>query len=252
MSNSYRLAAYFAILELKRKYRRTILGTFWQTAAFGFFILLMGIVWSKVWNANIAEFLPYLSSGIITWTFISSSMNDSCLSITAGEGYIKNYQIEPLVFPLTAVIRNFLNLLHNLVIYIVILVYFQRGIDYDALVAFFIGLCILMPSTYFTCAVISYVVVRFRDVQQLIALFTQVALFVTPIFFETKNVGGGASKWYFDYNLLYQFAKLIREPLLNRLPDYWTYFFTILYLIFSYIIYKIILKKYTHRIVYWI
>ena len=59
----------FSILDIKQKYRGSILGPLWITISMAIFIFFVGLVYARLFNQPLTEMLPYLCadlcSGII-------------------------------------------------------------------------------------------------------------------------------------------------------------------------------------------
>src|ERR1700724_1163805 len=65
-------------LEVKRRYRRTIIGPFWSAISLGLFIGAMGTVGVGLWKQDIGTYLPYLATGMLIWIMISTMITESC------------------------------------------------------------------------------------------------------------------------------------------------------------------------------
>src|SRR5271168_4472712 len=65
-------------LDIKRRYRRTTIGPFWTSITLAVYVLTVGTVGAAIWNQNIYDYLPFLVSGIVVWTLISSIILESC------------------------------------------------------------------------------------------------------------------------------------------------------------------------------
>src|SRR5271166_4726826 len=75
--------------EVKRRYRRTMIGPFWSSLSLAVFVAALGVVWSQLWNLNIKEYLPYLTSGLICWLLFSAFVTEGCTVFIANESLIK-------------------------------------------------------------------------------------------------------------------------------------------------------------------
>ena len=49
--------------EVKRRYRRTVLGPFWATLSIGMFIGGMAWIWAPLFKTDVSSYLPFLSAG---------------------------------------------------------------------------------------------------------------------------------------------------------------------------------------------
>ena len=64
--------------EVRLRYTRTIIGPFWETISLGILLFTLSYLWSKLWGAQVSEYLPYLVSGMVLWRFINLILNDGC------------------------------------------------------------------------------------------------------------------------------------------------------------------------------
>src|SRR5438309_10366730 len=80
--------------DIRQRYRRSVLGPFWITLSMGIFILLLGVIYSRIFGVDIAVYLPYLTLGYILWGFISQTTMDSCGAFQEGERIIKQIKLD--------------------------------------------------------------------------------------------------------------------------------------------------------------
>src|ERR1700760_4678535 len=81
---NYQLWGRIGWLDVKRKYRRTKIGPFWNTLTLGVYICSVGLVGSGLWGQEIRSYLPYLTSGMLVWTFLSAVIIESCMLFVQG------------------------------------------------------------------------------------------------------------------------------------------------------------------------
>src|SRR3954451_22750378 len=62
--------------DVRQRYRRSLIGQFWMTISMGATILGIGLVFSIILKRSIQDYLPFLATGMIIWTFLSQSVND--------------------------------------------------------------------------------------------------------------------------------------------------------------------------------
>src|ERR1700733_9642855 len=51
--------------DIRQRYRRSVLGPFWITLSMGIFLLLLGVIYSRLFHMDLPTYLPYLSLGFI-------------------------------------------------------------------------------------------------------------------------------------------------------------------------------------------
>lgn len=217
---SWRMWSYMAFADIRRRYRRTVIGPFWTTLNLAIFIISMGFLFSSLWKTNIEEFLPYFSSGFICWTLTATIITESCATFTSVEGLLKQIALPYASFSWLVLARNLLVFLHQIVIYICIAFIFHISVTaytfliIPALFLFFLTASWLAMLLGLLCA-------RFRDVQQVVGSLLQISMFVTPIFWPVSQLGGGTRAYLLvNANPLYHYVSVIRQPLLGIAPSF--------------------------------
>jgi lipopolysaccharide transport system permease protein len=159
--------------------------------------------------------MPYVSLGLVLWTFISGSANEACGAFQESDRIIKQLRIPYSAFVLRVVWRNIIVLLHTITLYIPIALTFSVELRLTGLLAL-PGLFFLLWNQVWLGIVIAIVSVRYRDVPQLVATALQITMFATPIMWPVATLGGDT--WIVDVNPAYHLIELIRAPLLGTAP----------------------------------
>ena len=73
--------SYGAWIDLKNKYRRTVLGLGWNFLALAITMLIMTIIWSKIFEMEMNKLFSYIFNGFAIFFFIINSLNGSCYSL---------------------------------------------------------------------------------------------------------------------------------------------------------------------------
>src|SRR5205085_8658147 len=60
-----------ARMDIRQRYRRSVLGPFWITISMVIWILAIGPLYSLLLGVGSKEFIPYLAMGIISWGLVS-------------------------------------------------------------------------------------------------------------------------------------------------------------------------------------
>ncbi len=119
--NGFRAWRVWTILgwdDIRQRYRRSILGPFWITLSMGVFILLLGVIYGRLFHMDLPTYLPYLSLGFIVWGFMSAVANDSCVAFHESGRIIKQIKLPFAIYIFRAVYRNFIVFLHTIIIFI--------------------------------------------------------------------------------------------------------------------------------------
>ena len=63
----YELWSRFAFHDIRQRFRRSVLGPFWLTLSMGILVATLGLVFSALFQQDVAKTLPYIATGIIFW-----------------------------------------------------------------------------------------------------------------------------------------------------------------------------------------
>lgn len=64
--------------ETRLRYQRTVIGPFWTTLSLGIFVGVMGVIWAQLWKMDTKTYMPFLTSGLITWFLFSVMVTEGC------------------------------------------------------------------------------------------------------------------------------------------------------------------------------
>ncbi|HCN6033366.1 TPA: O89/O101/O162 family O-antigen export ABC transporter permease subunit, partial [Escherichia coli] len=62
-------------LELRQRYKRSIVGPFWITLSMAVLIIALGVIYGELFKLEVKEYLPMLAVGLVFWNFISGVIN---------------------------------------------------------------------------------------------------------------------------------------------------------------------------------
>lgn len=249
---AWRIWVTMAVSEIRRRYRRTLLGPFWVTLSIAIFIGCIGVIFPKLWHTDIKTYLPFFSSGYIIWIFVSSIITEGCGTFIDCVGLLKQTTLPYSVYANNVVARNLLVLFHHLVVYVIIMLCFSVPITLSTLLLI-PGLVILSMTGSWFCLLLGLFASRFRDVKQLVTSLLQISMFVTPIFWSPSQLVAGSSvQFWIAANPLYHFIQIVRMPLLGQQPTLMDWGMTIGICFIGWIITLHLLGKYKRHLIFWL
>src|SRR6185437_1007560 len=62
------------------------------------------IVFHKLFDMDVADYGPFLLSGLTTWSYIASAISQGCETFYAGEPYIRQHPAPLAIYPLRTVL----------------------------------------------------------------------------------------------------------------------------------------------------
>ena len=208
----WRLCWTLGWLDVKLRYRGSILGPFWLTASTAVMVASMGVIYAFLFKMNLHEYLPFLSLSLVLWGFISGMVNDSTQCFTQSESMIRSIRMPFTVHAARVVIRNLLVLAHNVVVILVVFALFRLWPGL-AMLQIIPGLLLWLLDGIAACILLGALGARFRDITPIIGSILQIVFFITPIIWKPELMKHGR-RWL-PLNPFYDLLEIVRRPLLG-------------------------------------
>jgi ABC-type polysaccharide/polyol phosphate export systems, permease component len=212
----HRLWMFLGWQDIRQRYRRSVLGPFWLTLSTGIMVVMMGVLYGRLFKMPLGVYLPFLASGTIIWGLISALINEGCASFMAVDSLIKQVRMPLSLHVCRMIWRNLVVFFHNVVILIPAWVFFHKGISLVDIAAALTALVAIAVNALWAGTVLGALCTRFRDIGPLIGNLVQIVFFVTPIMWMPATLSGrGIARWLVAANPFYHFIEILREPLLG-------------------------------------
>ncbi len=217
---AWRLAFTLGWLDIKLRYRGSILGPFWLTLSTAIMVLSMGVLYSQLFHMEVRKYLPYLALSLVLWNTLGGLVGDACTCFTSAEGSIRSLRMPFTIHATRAVVRNALVLLHNVVVIVGVFAWFEIWPGATAFAAL-PGAALWVIDALAACLLLGAFCARFRDVAPIVGSVMQIAFFLTPIIWQPELITDNAQ--YLLLNPFYPLLALVRDPLLGVMPglDLW-------------------------------
>lgn len=245
------LAATLGWQDVKQRYRRSRLGPFWLTISMGVLIGALGLVFGGVFNTPMRDFLPFLSIGIIFWTFISTVINEGCTAFITSDAVIKQLPLPLFLHVMRVIWRNLVILAHNLVILPILFLIFLKPLSVVSLLAI-PGLVLLTANLAWIALIVGMLCTRYRDFTQIVSSLLQIAFYLTPIIWAPSMLSGRHGFIFLDINPLFHLIEIVRAPLLSSAPTMTNWIVSAGLAVIGWLIILFIYGKYKNRISYWL
>jgi lipopolysaccharide transport system permease protein len=201
--------------DLRSRWRRSFFGVLWTVIQPLGMTLLLAIVFSKIFKADIKEYAPYILSGMVVWEFMTASVMGGALSFVQADAYIKQCRHPLAIYTLRTVLTNMIVLslaMVSLVIWVLIVMPQNFGWSWVAVLSIF---PILVMIAWPLATALAYLATRFRDLPHALGLIMQAMWFVSPIYFEAKVFRNGDLYWLVDHNPIYHILEIVRSPMMR-------------------------------------
>ncbi|EHM02012.1 ABC-2 type transporter [Acetobacteraceae bacterium AT-5844] len=210
--SSWRLAWALARLDLRNRYRGSVIGPFWVTLSTAVMVVGLGLLYSTLLKQDITVFLPHLAVSLIIWNTLSTLVSEATTCLSSADGVIRQLPLPLTTHALRCVFRNAFSAAHSLPLIIVVFVALGHLPGPEAFLAI-PGLLLLAINALAASLFLGMVCARFRDIGQIVSNIMQLAFFMTPIIWRAELLGENVWRLYF--NPFYPMLEVIRGPLVE-------------------------------------
>ncbi len=235
--------------EVKRRYQRTVLGPFWNTMSLAALAFAMAYIWAPLMGADLPTFLPWVLSGVVCWTFISTLINAGGTIWTSAEGLLKQLRFPMTAILMTTIWREIIIFFHNLIVVVLVMLILSVPINANSWL-FFPGLVLVVLNAFWFIPFLGLLSARFRDVPPLISSVLTVLYFVTPVFWRPEQLAGRT--WLYDVNPMHHLLDVLRSPLMGKAPETSSYLVVLTMILVGYGMTFIAFAYLKRRVTYWL
>jgi len=205
--------------DLKLKYRRSFLGYVWSILNPLMIMIVLTIVFSNMFQRNIANYPVYLFSGRMLFSFMTESTNSAMRAITDNGSLLKKTYLPKYIFPLANVSSSAMNFLFSLGAFFLVLI--ATGTRISLHILFF---PLVVVQIYVFCLGMGFFLAQanvfFRDTSHLYSVFTTAWMYLTPLFYPMESLSEGLAWGITHFNPLYFYIQQTRMIFLqNVLPS---------------------------------
>lgn len=175
--------------ELRSRYKKSVLGFFWTFLNPLLQLLVYSFVFNQIMGMKVEgqNYTLLIFVGLVPWTCISSTINQSTTVIVANGNLIKKIYFPRLILPLSMTLTNFINmLLTEIIVFAAVLVLRPQApitIAYLFLPLVFLAVFLLSFSI---AVLLSALTVYFRDLEHIFGIITMFWFYLTPIIYPVS------------------------------------------------------------------
>ena len=196
--------------EIKIKYRRSILGYLWSVLNPLLIMIVMIIVFSNMFRANIQYFPVYLLIGHTLFNFMTTATSKSLTSVIENASLLKKIYIPKYIFTLAAVTSELVNFFFMLGALIIVII--ATGVPVTGRIVFTI---IPIIQIYIFCIglglFLAQATVFFRDIIYIWSVITTAWLYLSAIFYPVNVLPDNIHFLVTKLNPLYFYIAMFRN-----------------------------------------
>lgn len=203
--------------DFKTRFAGSYLGIFWAfvqpvvTILVYWFVFQVGL---KSGNVGDYPFVLWLIAGLVPWFFFSDALSAGTSSMLEYQYLVKKVVFDISILPIVKLLSAMFVHLFFMLLTVIIYALYGYTPDLYTLQIIYYSFCTFALSlalVYFTCAV----VVFFRDTSQIIGIFLQVGIWMTPIMWQI-TILPERLVWIFKLMPMYYIVQGYRDALLDK------------------------------------
>lgn len=240
-----------SLLDIRQRYRRSVLGIWWNLVTLSVTMGALGYIWSNIFKTNIESYLPYFATSYILWNYVAALINEGANAFISAESLIRQSSVPLQVYAVRVIVRNLIILTINCVVLLFIFLILGVAITPYALFLSVIGLVLGLMLITPTTLALAIVCARFRDLPQVVANIMQLMFFVTPIMWK-REVLSIEHQWIADWNPLLLVLDAIRGPLLGSGLELQQYALLVGQIAIAMVLGLLTFSRYKKHLPYWV
>ncbi len=205
--------------DLKKKYRRSVLGYIWCVLNPLLVMIIMTVVFSRIFRYSIPNFPVYLFAGRMMYSLITDSVGGAMRSITHNGQLIRKTRIPYYIFPLSSMGSSIVGFAFQLIAFAIVLIF--TGTTVSVHVISFPLVCLEMFIFSFGFGLLLAVCNMYiRDTEYMYAVFTTAWMYLTPLFYPITALPERLQSLIRNFNPAYFFVEMSRSIFLyNEWPS---------------------------------
>ena len=237
--------------DFKQKYKRSILGMGWSILSPLLSLLVMYVVFSRLFGHRMEHYVTYLFSGQLVLSYYKESTKNGMTSLVNNAKIFTKINVPKYMFLLSKNVSALVNFGLTLLVYFVFCAFDGITFHPQQLLFFFPVLCLLLLNIG-VGLILSAMFVFFRDVRYLYDVLLTLLTYVSAIFYSVDKFGE-VGKQRFLLNPIYVYIKYIRLIMIDGIiPSLSYHGLCVLYAAFYLGIGGYIYKKNNHAFLYYL
>jgi len=185
--------------EVQIRYRGSVLGWMWSyvkpLVQFAVFYVAIGVFLGM--NGRVDYFPIYLLAGITVVTFFNEAFSNGTRSLVDNAALIKKIYLPREMFPVASMMIAAVNTLPQIVVVIVIALFFGWAPSLLQIGAILLGLLIVAMLATGLGLFFGAINVTFRDAQSFVEIIVMCAVWASPVMYQWEMVAQAVPEWLF-------------------------------------------------------
>lgn len=204
--------------DIKIKYRRSILGVLWTVLNPLLMMIVLYIVFSRLFRFDIENYALYILSGQIIFNYYQSSTTEAMMSILGNASLIKKVYLPKYMLVLAKILSGAVNLFASFAALLVVMLVTGSRLSGE-MIWVVLPFFFLIVFSFGAGLVLAAVTVRFRDILHLYGVFCTALFYLTPVIYPVSILPGYMKKLIL-LNPLMRIIEMFRTIVIDcRIPE---------------------------------
>lgn len=237
--------------DFTKKYKRTILGMAWSIISPLVNLLIMWIVFSKMFGNNVNHYAIYLFAGQLVFSYFTDATNLGMTSLVGNASIFSKINVPKYLFLFSQNVSSLINFGLTLLIFFVFVAIDGIAFTWKFILLLFPIVCLIMFNLGIGL-ILSALFVFFRDMQYLWGIMTQLIMWLSAIFYTIDNYGQTA-QYLFLLNPIYLYIRYFRKIVIDgTIPTLQFHLLAIAYALIAIGFGTWMYKRYNHEFLYYV
>ena len=175
------------ISDLRVKYQSSVLGFAWSLINPLFTLLILYLVFSRIYQMSESQFVLFLFVGIVTWRFLTNGTTRGMASIVANPGLVKKIYIPRHVLVFSSVLSSCISAFLEFIVLFCLLFIFKVQFSLS-IVLFPLVFVLFFVIVYALSLGLASLYVYYRDLNQVWEVLLQAGFFLVPIVYPISVI----------------------------------------------------------------
>lgn len=237
--------------DFTKKYKRTILGMGWSILSPLMNLLIMWLVFSKIFGNNVNHYPIYLFAGQLVFSYFTDATNLGMTSLVVNSTIFTRVNVPKYLFLFSQNVSSLINFCLTLLVFFAFAALDGVPFTWKFLLLLYPILCLIVFNTGLGL-VLSALFVFFRDMQYLWGIMTQLLMWLSAIFY-TIDAYSYTAQCLFLLNPLYLYIRYFRKIVLDgTIPTPQFHLLAAAYALLAFGAGAYMYKKYNHEFLYYV
>ena len=205
--------------EIRGKYKGSFLGVLWSFINPLLQVVVYAIIFPYIMRMSMDHYLIYLITGIIPWTFFTTSINTAMISVLVNANIIKKVYFPRIILPISSVTSALVNFLISCIIICIFILFSGMGFS-----IYLIYLPIIVVIQYILLLGITFILsaidIYSRDIENIMMFLINMLFYATPILYK-PDIFPAKMQWVLTLNPMAHIINAYRDIFYyQRTPEF--------------------------------